>query len=59
MSIRDVRLLHAFFDEAVGTLKKVRAEARLRHETPPPYPVTVEEVGKLLQQLWKSAKAVP
>jgi hypothetical protein len=58
VSVRDVRLLRAFFDEAVGALKTVGEEARLRGKTPPPYPGTVEEVRKLLEQLWKSAKAV-
>ncbi len=59
LSVRDVRLLRALFDEVVGALKKVRAEARLRNEMPPSYPATVEEVRKLLEQLWKSARAVP
>jgi len=58
VGVRDVRLLHAFFDEAVGTLKKVRAEARQRNEVPPSYPTTMEEMRKLLEQLWKSAKVV-
>ncbi len=58
VGVRDVRLLRAFFDEAVGTLKTVREEARLRAEMPPPYPSTMEEVRKLLERLWKSAKAV-
>jgi len=59
VGVRDIRLLCAFFDEAVGALKRVREEARLRGKIPPPYPGTADEVRKLLEQLWKSAKAVP
>ncbi len=55
---REVKALCVFFDDAVGTLKKLRAEARARNEIPPPYPQTLEEVRSILVQLWKNTNAV-
>ncbi len=53
---RDIKLLCDFFNDTVGTLKKVRAAARDRGELPPPYPATTDAVRRLLVQLWKSVK---
>jgi protein involved in plasmid replication-relaxation len=51
---RDIKLLCDFFNDTVGTLKKVRAAARDRGEMPPPYPAVTDEVRRLLVQLRRS-----
>ena len=54
----EIRALCGFFEDAMRSLKKLRAEARARNEIPPPYPRALEEVRRLLAQLWKAANAV-
>ena len=54
---REVNALCNFFEDAVRTLKRLRAEARARNEIPPPYPRTLEEVRGILAQLWRNANA--
>ncbi len=54
----EIRALCDFCEDAACTLKKLRAEARARNEIPPPYPRGLEEVRRLLAQLWKAANAV-
>jgi hypothetical protein len=55
VGLPEIKLLCCFFEDAMITLKKLRAEARATNSTPPPYPDTMEETRKLLEQLWKSA----
>jgi len=54
---REVNALCNFFEDAVRTLKRLRAEARASNEIPPPYPQTLEEVRGILAQLWRNANA--
>jgi len=57
LTARDIKLLTNFYNDAVGTLKSVRATARGRNETPPPYPAASDEVRRLLEQLWRTVMA--
>ncbi len=56
LTARDIKLLTDFYNDAVGTLKSVRAAARGRNEVPPPYPAGSDDVRKLLEQLWKNVR---
>ncbi len=51
LTARNIRLLTDFYNDAVGTLKGVRAAARGRNEVPPPYPASSDDVRELLMQL--------
>jgi len=57
LTARNIRLLTDFYNDAVGTLKSVRAAARGRNEVPPPYPAASDDVRELLEQLWRTVKA--
>jgi len=57
LSSREVKALCSFFEDAVRTLKNLRAEARARNEIPAPYPRTLEEVRRILAQLWNDTNA--
>jgi len=54
---RHIKLLTDFYNDAVGTLKSVRAAARIRNEVPPPYPAASDDVRELLMQLRRTVKA--
>jgi hypothetical protein len=56
LTARDIKLLTDFYNDAVGTLKSVRAVARGKNEMPPPYPAGSDDVRKLLEQLWKNVR---
>jgi hypothetical protein len=58
LGAREIGALCCFFEDAVHTLKKLRAEARAKNEIPPPYPRALEEVRRLLARLWKDANAM-
>jgi len=47
----ELRLVRAFYNSAVGTLKAVRAEARARRGPVPDYPEETERVRELVQKL--------
>jgi protein involved in plasmid replication-relaxation len=53
LTARDIKVLSDFFNDTVGTLKRVREAARGRNEMPPAYPAATEEARKLLVQLWR------
>jgi hypothetical protein len=57
LTARNIRLLTDFYNDAVGTLKSVRAAARGKNEVPPPYPAASDDVRELLEQLWGTVTA--
>jgi hypothetical protein len=48
VGLPEIKLLCCFFEDAMTTLTKLRAEARATNSTPPPYPDTMEETRKLV-----------